>query len=207
MIQLHGNPRSGNTRKVRWALEELGQAYETNVLDLAKGEQRRADYLALNPNGKVPTLVDDGFILWESDAILWYLAETRGRGTLLPERARDQAIVQQWMCWNAYHLADGTYRARVLRMTALRTSTPLDQERHREIVAGAAPTLAILDRHLARHEMVAGERLSIADIALAMNVTFGVEEGVTLANFDNTRRWFEQLASRAAYKVANATIA
>jgi glutathione S-transferase len=203
MIALYGNARSGNTRKVRWALEELGEAYEFHVLDLFKGEQRRTDYVALNPNGKVPTVVDDGFVLWESDAILWYLAETRGRGVLAPEGARERALVQQWMCWNAYHLSEGTYRARALRMTALRTSTPLDQQRHREIVTGAAPTIAILDGHLSGREHIAGERLTIADLALGMNVAFGLEEGVALAPFDNVRRWFDKLASRPAYQKAN----
>ena len=70
-------------------------------------------------------------------------------------------------------------------MTALRTSTPLDQERHREIVSSAPFTLAVLDRHLAGREHVVGERLTIADIALAMNVSFGLEEGVAVAPFDN----------------------
>jgi glutathione S-transferase len=108
------------------------------------------------------------------------------------------------MCWNAYHLAEVTFRARALRMTALRTSIPVDQVRHREIVASAPPTIAVLDRHLAGREHVVAERMSIADIALGMNIAFGVEEGVTLAPFENVQRWLEKLASRPAYKKANA---
>jgi glutathione S-transferase len=202
-LVLHGNPRSGNTRKVRWALEELGVGYRMHVLDLARGDQRHPEYLKLNPNGKVPTLVDAGFVLWESDAILWYLAETYGQQSLLPQGENGRALTQQWMSWNAYHLADGTYRARVLRMTALRAGAPLDTDRHAEIVRSAAATLEILDRHIEDRPFVVGESLSIADVALAMNVRFGVEEGVALDRFAHIARWFDAVCSRAAYKTAN----
>src|SRR5207302_2192534 len=74
MLELYGHPQSGATRKVRWALEEQGLAYELRTIDLRLGEHRRADYLKMNPSGRVPTLVDGTFVLWESDAILWHTA-------------------------------------------------------------------------------------------------------------------------------------
>jgi hypothetical protein len=114
MLILHGDPVSGNTRKVRWALEELSVPYELRTVALAKGEHKRPEYLALNLNGKVPTIEDDGFVLWESDAILWYLAESPGRGALLPPGEKDRALVHQWMDWNAQHLADSVRSGIVL---------------------------------------------------------------------------------------------
>jgi glutathione S-transferase len=200
MLTLYGDPRSGSTRKVMWALEELAAPHELRTIELARDGHRTADFLALNPNGKVPVLVDDGFVLWESDAILWYLADTR-RG-LVPSDGRDRALVQQWMSWNAYHLGDATYRARGMRMSARRTGAPLDSARHAELVAGAPPLLAILDRHLAGRRFVAGDALTIADLAIAANLSFGVDEGVALDGYADVKNWFERMTSRPAWKRA-----
>jgi glutathione S-transferase len=202
MIVLYGDPISGNTRKVRWALEEASVPYEFRSVALGKGEHKKPDYLALNPNGKVPTIDDGGFVLWESDAILWHIAETRGQGTILPEGAHERALTHQWMAWNAYHLAEVTYRARVLRRTAMRLGTPFDQARHAEIIGAAGPVLSLLDGHLARRDHLVGSHLTIADIALAMNVSFGKEEGIALEPFANVVRWFDGLVARNAYRVA-----
>ncbi len=197
MLELHGDPRSGHTRKVRWALAELGVSYEFRVVVLAKGEHRRPEMLAMNPNGKVPVLVDDGFVLWESDAILWHLAETRGG--LLPAGVQQRGAVHQWMCWNAQHLGEVTFRARVLRMVALRTGVPFDQAKYSSILAGAPAMFAILDRHLAGKTFAVGDALSIADIALAMNVSMGLEEGAPLGGCDEVRRWHGELTGRRGY--------
>jgi glutathione S-transferase len=204
MLTLYGDVRSGSTRKVMWALEELATPYELRTIELARGGHRTADFLALNPNGKVPVIVDDGFVLWESDAILWYLADTRYG--LAPSDWRDRALVQQWMSWSAYHLGDATYRARAMRMTARRTGVELDTARHAEAVAGAGPLLAILDRHLAGRRFVAGESLTIADLAIATNVGFGVEEGVAINGYAEVRNWFERMSSRPGRKRANGDV-
>ncbi len=205
MLKLYGFLSSGNVRRVRWALEELDASYEIVSIDPSKGEQKKPEFLALNPNGKLPVIDDEGFVLWESDAILWYLGEARGRGTILPEALRDRALVQQWMFWNVHHLAQVTYQARVIRMTALRMGKPHDEKRHAEIVSSAGPTLAILDKHLGGRDFVvgAGPKPSIADISLAMNTSFGVEEGVSLDGFANVRRWLDALVARPAWRTVN----
>jgi glutathione S-transferase len=198
MLTLFGDRRSLNTRKVLWALEELAAPYELKVVELALAAHRTPDFLALNPNGKVPVLSDDGFVLWESDAILWYLADSRGG--LLPAEAPDRASVQQWMSWAAYHLADATYRPRVLRLTAKRTGAPFDAARHAELAAGAPPLLALLDRHLAGRRFVVGDSLTIADLAIAMYVSAAPDEGITLEPFTALRSWHERMTSRPSWK-------
>jgi glutathione S-transferase len=96
MLTLYGNPFSPNSRKVHWALEELGLPYEYKTLDLIRArEQKRESYLLLNPNGRVPTLVDDDFVLYESNAILWYVSDKFGAGRLVPEDLRERARVGQ----------------------------------------------------------------------------------------------------------------
>ena|SRR5689334_22036959 len=200
MIKLYGDPRSGNTRKVRWAFEELGVSYELVMIDLGQREQRSASYLNVNPNGRVPTIDDDGFVLWESDAILWYLADNHGRGRIVPESVRERALVQQWMSWNMNHLAEVAYRPRVMRRVAARAGTTYDQAEHARLVAAAPPVLAILEGHLAGREFLVGDRFSIADLAVGMNVSYGVEEGIALAQFGNIRNWFERLTARPAWQ-------
>lgn len=198
MLTLHADPRTGSARKVIWALEELAAPYELRVVSLAAAAHRSTEFLALNPNGRVPVIVDDGFVLWESDAILWYLADTR-RG-LAPSDPRDRALVQQWMSWNAYHLAESSYRARGLRMGARRLGLPFDEARHAELVATALPLLAILDRHLAGRRFVAGDALTIADLALATNVALGIEEGITLRASAEVSSWYERMTTRPSWK-------
>ena len=200
MIKLYGDPRSGNTRKVRWALEELGVAYELLMVDLGKREHKSVDYLKINPNGRVPTIDDDGFLLWESDAILWYLGDAHGRGRIVPGSVRERALVQQWMSWNMNHLAEVAYRPRVMRRVAARAGTTYDAAEHARLVAAAPPVLAILEEHLAGRQFMVGDQFSIADIALGMNVSYGQEEGISLAQFGNIRNWIEKLTARPAWQ-------
>src|SRR5262245_58449610 len=102
-LRLYDGSRSPNARKVRLLAAELGLALECVRLDFAKGEYRSEAFLALNPNGKVPTLDDDGFVLWESCAILRYLAGKRPERGLVPLDARGQALVDQWLFWWTAH--------------------------------------------------------------------------------------------------------
>src|SRR4029453_15023160 len=97
MFTLYTAPSSGNGRKVHMFLEEGGAQYQLSRLDLMKGEQKNSEYLKLNPNGKVPTLVDNGFVLWESNAILLYLAEKFPAAKFMPTEAQDRARVFQWL--------------------------------------------------------------------------------------------------------------
>src|SRR5262249_49334642 len=99
MIKLHTFHLSTNGRKVHMALEEAKAAYEIVAVNLMKGEQKNPDYLKLNPNGKVPTLIDDGLVMWESIAILLYLAEKFPAAHLLPTAAADRARAFQWSVW------------------------------------------------------------------------------------------------------------
>src|SRR5690606_5379370 len=94
-LRVLGRVTSINVRKVLWALDELGVAYEREDWGLPLRDPRAPEFLALNPNGLVPVLIEDGFVLWESNAILTHLA--RRHGALLPGDPRDRALVDQWL--------------------------------------------------------------------------------------------------------------
>jgi glutathione S-transferase len=193
MFKLYGDPRSGNTRKVRWALEELGRPYELHTVVLAKREHKQPEFLKLNPNGKVPVIDDDGFVLWESDAILWYLG-----GKLVPESPRERALVHQWMSWNAAHLYPHTYGPRIMRVTAERMGTTYDQKVHDDLLVGAGPLLKILEQEVG--DYLVGNSLTIADLSVVLSVNFGKEEGIDLAPFPKVTRWWERLIARPAWQ-------
>jgi glutathione S-transferase len=99
MIKLYTFHLSTNGRKVHMALEEAKASYEISAVNLMQGEQKKPDYLKLNPNGKVPTIVDDGVVMWESIAILLYLAEKFPTANLLPSAPAQRAQAFQWLVW------------------------------------------------------------------------------------------------------------
>src|SRR5215471_15716930 len=105
MVTLYGHPVSSNSRKVHWALEELGTPYTYQTVDLFKGEHKRDPFLGKNPNGRVPVVQDQGIVLYESNAILWYLADRYGLGKIVSESAEQRALVHQWVSWQASDLA------------------------------------------------------------------------------------------------------
>jgi GST-like protein len=173
MLTLHGhvNRRSPNSFKLRLALAEAGAAYRYRAVDLDAGEQRRPEFLALNPHGKIPVLVDDDFVLAESDAILWYLGEKFPEARLLPPAGDGSAAARQT-------------RARVLQWCGF-TSTGLYQaylDLYIHKVVGAPDKrvswigdaaakklerlLGVLDGVLARRDYLAGD-FSLADLATA----------------------------------------
>src|SRR6185436_5098558 len=99
MLKILGRKSSGNTQKVLWCCDELGLAYEREDYGRGFGNNHQPAYLALNPNGRVPTIVDDGFVLWESNTIVRYLCAKHGMGTLCPPELNHRIDLERWMDW------------------------------------------------------------------------------------------------------------
>jgi glutathione S-transferase len=174
MFTLYTDPLSGNGRKVHMFLEEVGTPYQLVRLDLMKGEQKNPEYLRLNPNGKVPTLVHDDFVLWESNAILLYLAEQFPAAQLLPPGAHDRARVFQWLLFE-----QTTFRPPLsLLFRQIRFTPPERQDRTaiEQAWTEVRTNLQILQTALAGRDYIGGT-FSVADIAvlpyvyLATNLT------------------------------------
>jgi len=102
-MKLYGNPMSSNARRAYMAALQLGHEPEHIVVDLAKGAQKAPDFVAMNPNGKVPVLVDGDVVLWESIAIMQYLADKTPGQTLYPPDLVERARVNQWLAWTTAH--------------------------------------------------------------------------------------------------------
>ena len=123
MLELYAFPLSGNSRKVALALEEVGAEYQYHQIDLMQGEQKQPDYLAINPNGKVPVLGDGDLRLWESSAILIYLAEKFPDAELIPSDPALRAEMYQWLIWQP-----GTYNPPVSALNGQLKFTPVAQQ-------------------------------------------------------------------------------
>ena len=167
MLKLLGRVTSINVRKVLWALDELGLAYDREDWGLPIRDPNVPAFLALNPNGRVPVLVEGEFVMWESNAILVYLAEREGR--LLADQLEQRALTLQWLGWQATELNPSWGYA----VNALIRRTPGydDPAKIAESMTKWAAKMEILEAELARPQTVlGGEALSIADIALGLSV-------------------------------------
>ena len=168
MLKILGRATSINVRKVLWTAEELGLACEREEWGLPMRDTRVPEFLKLNPNGLVPVLVEDDFVLWESNAIMRYLA-TRGGSQLLPTEPRQQALMDQWLGWQVTELAPTWIYA----FLAYGRPTPGYDDRAK--IDGSidrwSKRMAILEGQLADgRAYVIGDALTLADIALGVAV-------------------------------------
>ncbi|SRR5260221_1939662 len=192
MLLFYDAPYSGNTWKVRVLLAQLGLAHEVVRLDLFKGEARTKEYRAKNPFGRVPFLVEDGFSLAESNAILLYLA----RGSrLLPDDARAQALVHQWMFFEQDQVEQNIGIPRIMRKLSPEQAEQLDSYfRPRGTAA-----LKVLERYLAQHEWLVGTAYSLADLALCAYTQLAPEAGHLLADYQAVSRWLERIRQQPGF--------
>lgn len=169
-IKIIGRTSSINVRKVLWTCDEIGTPYDLDGdWERDAAVRRRSDLLALNPNGQFPVLVDGSWILWESNTICRYLATEHGRTDLLPSVARDRALVEQWMDWQATELNSAWSYA----FMALVRKSP-QHNRQDDIDASVArwnAKMGILEQRLAQTgAFVAGPTFTLADVVIAVSV-------------------------------------
>ncbi len=167
-LRVLGRVTSINVRKVLWLLDEIGIGYEREDWGLPLRDPNVPKFLALNPNARVPVIVDDGFVLWESNAILRYLAEKHG-SPLLPAELRQRALVDQWLSWQASDLNGQS----LYPFYALVRKVPGydDAARLAASIRGWGATMAVLDRQMEKTgAFAAGTTFSLADIALGLSV-------------------------------------
>ena len=195
MLTLYDYLSSGNGYKCRLLLAQLGIPYRRVELDILKGETRTPEFLASNPNGRIPALeLEDGTILSESDAILFYLAE----GTpFLPDDRLGRAQVLQWMFFEQYSHEPFIAVARFIRHL-LPPDTPRRAELPR-LEQGGYAALGVMERRLADHPFLVAGRYTIADIALYGYTHVADEGGFDLAGYPGVRAWMQRVAGQPGY--------
>jgi len=195
-MKLYTNLFSPNARKVHAVANELGIELETQTVDLRGGEQRTPEYLALNPNGKVPTLVDGDTVLWESNAIMCYLAGQTDT-ELWPKSAKRYDILR-WMFWESNHLTNAMNRLFVQKFF-LRDNADLG------IIERATKDFrkyaTILDTHLADNPYITGNTLTLADFAIGVDFAYAAPLELPLDALKNVERWWETLSTTPSGKL------
>ncbi len=200
MLKLWGRITSINVQKVRWALAEMAVPYERVEAGMEYGVVNEPFYKAMNPNSRIPTIDDDGFILWESNAVVRYLAAKQGAGTLSPANARAHADADRWMDW-----ASTTLQPSVTPVFwNLIRSAP--EKRNMKEVADqtvkANEAFQIVDQVLANRPYMAGDNLTIGDIPMGAFVHRWYKLPVERPAMPHLDAYFERLQSRAAYREA-----
>ncbi len=211
MIRIWGRPNSICTQRALWALEEAGVDYQLTLASATMGPDGHvstgarpfglvdsAEYRRMNPNGTVPTIDDDGFVLWESNAIVSYLAMSYAPNALYRADPARLARAQQWMAWTNEHLEPPLH---TLVMELVR----LGEDRRSAANVAAArddilPWLAILETHLAANDHVAGDAFSLGDITTGASVYRWLVFDLDPPAMPAIAAWQSRLATRAGFR-------
>jgi len=192
MITLYDMPLSGNCHKVRLLLSFLALPYQARPVDLLGGEQRSPDYLQINPFGQVPVLDDDGLVIRDSQAILVYLAKRYSGEPWWPDDAYRLAQIAAWLSTAANEITNGPALLRVHH----KFGRDIDIARARQITA---KVLDIVDRQLASRDWLAGDSVSLADLAIYPYLALAPEGGIDIAAYANIVAWFQRLRALPGY--------
>ena len=199
-LTIWGRANSVNVQKVLWCLAELDLAYERIDAGMAFGKNDQPEYLAMNPNGRVPTLVDGDYVLWESNSIMRYLNLAHGKASpIYPQSPQARAAVDRWLDWTLSTLQPvdrPVFWALVRTPKEKRDMVAIQKDVDAEAVVGRIP-----DALLATRRYIEGDQFTIADIALGAFARrwFGVG-GVTKPKLPNLERWFALISERPGFQ-------
>ena len=193
-MKLYMNALSPNVRRVRLTAAVLGLPLEEKTLDLARGEHRSPEFLALNPNGAIPTLVDGDFVLTESRAIMQYLACKKPEAGLIPRDDAARVDVTRWQFWDASHFSPplGTLTFEKIIKPMIGIGEP-DARRVDEALDSFQRFAAVLNKRLDGAPYVVGTALSLADLTIASSLMYAKQVDLPLSEFPNIVAWFARI--------------
>lgn len=200
-MKLYGFPPSPNTRKVQALALHLGIALDFEFVNLPQGEQKRPEYLAMNPSGRTPAFVDGDFVLTESNAIMQYLADRPGGEAVWPREPKQRAIVNAWMCWqlDQWNRACNLliWENLIKKILNAGAPDPAEVARGEQLFNTYA---AELEARLAKSEFVAGPQLTLADLAIAAPLEFAEAARLPIASYARIGRWYASIAKLDAWR-------
>lgn len=205
-MKLYTFAASPNSLRVFAVAHELGQDLELVPVDLTKGEHLKPEFLKLNPNHKIPTLVDGDFVLWESTAIMLYLAY-KGGGKLIPADPKPRAQMHQWISWNTAHMgpACATFLFENMVKGMLKLGDP-DPKRLAQGEEEFARFGAVLNEHLKGRKHIVGEGRTIADHHVFSSFVHAGLCGLPVTQFPEIQRWCGEMAASGPWQKALAVL-
>ena len=206
-MQLYVFPPSPNSLRCQAVANQLGIELELISVDLAGGAQMNADFVALNPNHKIPTLVDGDFVLWESGAIMLYLARMKPGNDLAPEDLQARASMAQWLFWNASHWGPTcgifTFENLVKKILNIGEPDPAELQRGRQEFARFG---TVLNDHLKGRDTLVGNSTTLADHAVVSWLVHADGAGLPLDDYAEITRWSGNILGSPAWQEALATM-
>jgi glutathione S-transferase len=200
-MKLYGFPPSPRTWQVLAVAAHLGTPLELEFVDLPNGDQRNPEFLAINPTGRVPALVDGDFKLWESTAITQYIAGQK-TNTLWPDDVRTRADIMRWQSWGIAHwdrdACEPLLFERVVKQ--ILNAGPPDEALVADATQQFKNSAGVLDAHLAKQPYLVENSVTLADFSVAAPLFYSDRAGFPLAEFPNLREWFGRVSSLACWK-------
>jgi glutathione S-transferase len=196
MLKIWGRMSSSNVQKVVWCAHELGIAFQRIEAGGKFGLVDTPEYRAMNPNGLIPVIEDDGFVLWESNAIVRYLSAKHGAGSLWPTELHARASSDRWMDWHTTELnpmVGNVFKQLIRTEPGNRNEALIESSR-----LGGEKRLAMLDAHLVSHEFVAGATFTMGDIPLGVAIARWSKLPIEREVHPLVARWFALIEKRPA---------
>lgn len=200
-MKLYSIHNSNNCRRVNATIAHLGLDIEVIEPRMQDGDLKKAEYLAMNPNGKVPLLVDGDFKLWESRAIMQYLASTKPGNELWPADARKQADIARWQFWEASHLSRGTgpfaFENLFKPLFMKQEADPVALKAGEKEFHTFAP---VLNAQLESNKFVAGDKLTLADFSVGACFSYAEPSRLPWGDYKHIQAWWARLGEVPAWK-------
>jgi len=198
MLKIYGSDLSGPANKVRFTANALGLNYEYIRVNLREGEQRKPEFVKLNPVAKIPVLDDDGFVLFESGAIIKYLTQKQ-KSELYPGDIKKRAIVDQWIDFAVIHVGQALSRLLYNRVFAPMRKEEVDERSIKDGINFLSKFLPIVDERLGKSKYLASDQLTLADITLLSVLDPAEISGVNLLPYKNIVAWREAMKQKDFY--------
>lgn len=199
MLKIYGTKTSSNVQKVLWCCGEIGLAFERDEnIGGPYRTDRTAAYLALNPNGLIPTIDEDGFILWESNVIVRYLSAKHSTGTLCPADLAMRADCERWMDWQQTVIAPPMGVA--FRALLRKPAEEMPESQLHTAIQKAGEAWKMLDTHLTGRHFVGGAALTMGDIALGNAIHRWYKLPVARPDLPHLKAWYDRFCERPAYR-------
>ena len=202
-MKLYYHPNSPNCTDVLATADYLGVQLDLQLVDLLKGAQKDPAFLQLNPNGRVPTLVDGDFILSESNAIMQYITAKKGSNDLWPAEDRARADIARWQFWQAsqWNKATGTlvWENMIKKILGAGAPDPAKVKEGEELFHASA---SVLDSHLKQREYLVGNGLTLADFSVAAMLIYARPARLPLERYENIRAWYARIEALDCWKKA-----
>ena len=198
MLKIYGSDLSSPSNKVRFTANFLGLPYEYIKINLREGEQQRPEFLKINPIGKIPSIDDNGFCLFESNAIIRYLAD-KNNSPLYPKGLNERAVVDAWIDFGSIHVGVNLMKVTYNRLFAPMRGQPIDENSIKDGLTFLNRFLPIVDNQLGKNKYVAGAAMTLSDINLLSLLDPAEVSGIEFAPYQNITKWRNALKQEKFY--------